>query len=158
MTLGQEQVDTVQLGGYYTMLLEGYPGLRLVAMNTDYGYAANFYTFLNDQNYYYNEHQKWVYNTLENAKKNGEKVCVCVCVCVRACVCVCVRACVRACVGGCMCVRECVLINTTQAFPHISTTYVCVYIRISSLYINSGVLLLPVSPCVGAAGRPCSSM
>lgn len=74
VTLGQEQVDTVQLGGYYTMLLEGYPGLRLVAMNTDYGYAANFYTFLNDQNYYYNEHQKWVYNTLENAKKNGEKV------------------------------------------------------------------------------------
>ena len=56
------------------MLLDGLPGLRLVAMNTDYGYSANFYSFLNDRNKYYHLHQEWVYSTMEKAQSAGEKV------------------------------------------------------------------------------------
>ncbi|KAI6654603.1 hypothetical protein LOD99_999 [Oopsacas minuta] len=59
-------------GGYYSVIIK--PKLRLIAYNSDYGYLFNFYALLNHKNPAYEEHTKWLHNTLTYAKNNGEKV------------------------------------------------------------------------------------
>ncbi|XP_065912440.1 sphingomyelin phosphodiesterase A-like isoform X2 [Dysidea avara] len=70
--VSSEQQETIGIGGYYTTLLNS--KLRLVSLNTDYGYALNFYTMLNGQNIYYHKYIKWIYDTLDEAESRGEKV------------------------------------------------------------------------------------
>ena len=41
LKLDASQLATVSAGGYYTTLVEGFPGLRILALNTDYGYGRN---------------------------------------------------------------------------------------------------------------------
>ena len=38
LKLDASQLATVSAGGYYTTKVEGFPRLRILALNTDYGY------------------------------------------------------------------------------------------------------------------------
>ncbi|KJE96766.1 hypothetical protein CAOG_07038 [Capsaspora owczarzaki ATCC 30864] len=59
------------LGAYTTGIL---PGLRLVAMNTQFGYSRNYYVVLNSQLDIVRQHQEFLVTTLTNARASGEKV------------------------------------------------------------------------------------
>jgi sphingomyelin phosphodiesterase len=70
--LPDSALQTIRSGGYYTMLIR--PGLRLMSINTDYGYQYNLYTLLNDRTAEYFDQREWMKSTLEEAVRNGEKV------------------------------------------------------------------------------------
>ena len=65
-------LETLSLGGYYTLMLK--PKLRLISYNSDYGYLYNFYSLLNHKNPAYTKQTQWIQETLETARRNGEKV------------------------------------------------------------------------------------
>jgi sphingomyelin phosphodiesterase len=72
VALPEDALETIRAGGYYSVLIR--PGLRLLSINTDFGYQLNFYTLLNDQTAQYFEQHRWIARTLEAAARNGEKV------------------------------------------------------------------------------------
>lgn len=70
--LGAEQAQQANYSGYYDALIM--PGLRLMAINTQFGYQENFYFLLNDQLSEYHAHNRWMNETLARAERAGEKV------------------------------------------------------------------------------------
>eukprot|EP00698_Gefionella_okellyi_P022364 TRINITY_DN7403_c0_g1_i1.p1 TRINITY_DN7403_c0_g1~~TRINITY_DN7403_c0_g1_i1.p1 ORF type:complete len:572 (-),score=106.93 TRINITY_DN7403_c0_g1_i1:145-1860(-) len=69
--LPADAVKSVQNAGYYTMLIR--PGLRVVAMNSQLGYAFNFYTFLDEQPVA-DQQFAWLEATLAASEQAGERV------------------------------------------------------------------------------------
>ena len=63
-------LETMRYGGYYTMLVR--PGLRVVAINTQYGYQENFYFLLNDADP--GEQNAWLDAVLSAARLTKERV------------------------------------------------------------------------------------
>jgi sphingomyelin phosphodiesterase len=70
--LPADALETVAAGGYYTALVR--PGLRIVAMNTQYGYIMNFYSLLDDAVKQCEQHYDWLNATLLAAEAAGERV------------------------------------------------------------------------------------
>ncbi|XP_077866831.1 sphingomyelin phosphodiesterase-like [Saccoglossus kowalevskii] len=61
---------TIKKGGYYTVLIS--PGLRLVALNSMYGYYGNFWLYLNTTDPA--GQLQWLISILQTAEDNEEKV------------------------------------------------------------------------------------
>ncbi|KAL5004721.1 hypothetical protein ScPMuIL_018177 [Solemya velum] len=70
--MSEEQEETIRTSAYYTTLIR--PGLRILSFNSDYGYNFNFYIILNDQIPQFQQMKTFMINTLESARKAGEKV------------------------------------------------------------------------------------
>ena len=70
--LPDDAAETIELGGYYTLLLR--EGLRLMAINTDFGYQLNVYTLLNNESSVFRRQREWMNETLYAAEQKGEKV------------------------------------------------------------------------------------
>jgi len=68
--LPAEVSSTVRYGGYYTTLVR--PGLRIVSMNNNYCYTANWWTMLRSQDPA--SGLLWLSQVLESAERDGEKV------------------------------------------------------------------------------------
>jgi sphingomyelin phosphodiesterase len=68
--LDSKAIEDLKSGGHYT--IEAMPGLRVVALNTQYGDTWNFYLLLND-NQVPNE-TAWLVDILTAARAAGEKV------------------------------------------------------------------------------------
>eukprot|EP01137_Pigoraptor_chileana_P002804 Opistho-2@42147 len=70
--LPADALATFREAGYYTMLVR--PGLRIVSMNTQYGYQENFYFILNSDVPAVQKYYDWLNSTLLAAEAAGEKV------------------------------------------------------------------------------------
>lgn len=68
--LPQSALDTIKLGGYYTVLVK--PGFRIVALNSNVCFTENFWLFYDDEDPY--GQLKWLVRVLLEAEKNNEKV------------------------------------------------------------------------------------
>lgn len=68
--LDSQALQTFRTGGYYTKLAK--PGLRVVALDTQFGDIINFYLLLQENQH--REQFNWLIDVLTNAEKNGEKV------------------------------------------------------------------------------------
>merc|ERR1712150_55463 len=69
----QEQYDTLQDAGYYTMMSE-YPKLRILSYNSNYGFNGNGYNMLTRDRDDYTRMRTFVEQTLATARLNSEKV------------------------------------------------------------------------------------
>lgn len=72
MNLHPANLATIAEGGYYSTTVMD--GLMILSFNSDYGYAPNFYSFLNDVNPHYKQQWDWMTEQLQLAEQQGEKV------------------------------------------------------------------------------------
>ncbi|KAH0625312.1 hypothetical protein JD844_033821 [Phrynosoma platyrhinos] len=67
--LTPEALDTLRLGGFYTLLMR--PGLRLVSLNMNFCSEANFWLLINSTDPA--GQLQWLVNVLQKAEESGEK-------------------------------------------------------------------------------------
>eukprot|EP00118_Oscarella_pearsei_P010009 m.59311 g.59311 ORF g.59311 m.59311 type:complete len:554 (+) comp34881_c0_seq1:24-1685(+) len=70
--LSESAAKTIEAGAYYTLLIR--PGLRLLALNTDFGYQLNLYNLLDNTTSVFQQQRDWIDATLKEAEENNEKV------------------------------------------------------------------------------------
>ncbi|XP_061485259.1 sphingomyelin phosphodiesterase [Rhineura floridana] len=68
--LPHQALETLRLGGFYTLLVQ--PGLRLVSLNMNFCSEANFWLLINSTDPA--GQLQWLVNVLQEAEKSGEKV------------------------------------------------------------------------------------
>lgn len=68
--LPSSALETIKLGGYYTVLIK--PGFRLIALNNNYCYHTNMW--LVHSTTYFSDQLLWFYDVLVKAEKNNEIV------------------------------------------------------------------------------------
>ncbi|KAL3276752.1 hypothetical protein HHI36_012122 [Cryptolaemus montrouzieri] len=68
--LPQSALETIKLGGYYTVLVR--PEFRIIALNSNVCFTENFWLYYDDVDPY--GQLKWLVEVLLKAEKNGEKV------------------------------------------------------------------------------------